>query len=71
MTGNEQAVFAILLLAGGLANYRFAETIAAAFARWIPDCWDSEPHCQRTAGQVMSVAGAILFATTTLARYVA
>lgn len=71
MTGNEQAVFAILLLAGGLVNYRFAEPIAAAFRRWIPECWDSEPHCQRITGQLMSLSGAILFAATTVARYVA
>lgn len=67
MNGNEHAVFAILLLAGGLVNYRFAESIAAAFRRWIPECWDSEPHCQRLSGQVMSLSGAIMFVATIVA----
>lgn len=67
MNGNELAVFALLLLAGGLANYRFAEPIAATFRRWIPDCWDSEPRCQRLIGQTMSFSGVVLFVATTLA----
>jgi hypothetical protein len=64
MTGTELAVFALLLLAGGLANYRFAEPIAAVFHRWIPDSWESEPSSHRLSGQLMSASGIILFATS-------
>lgn len=67
MNGNELAVFALLLLAGGLVNYRYAEPIAAAFRRWVPECWDSEPACQRLAGQLMSASGVVLFAAARLA----
>jgi hypothetical protein len=64
MNGNELAVFALLLLAGGLANYRFAEPIAAAIRRWLPDSWESEPSSHRLSGQLMSASGIILFATS-------
>jgi len=64
MTGNELAVFALLLLAGGLANYRFAERIAAAIHRLVPDSWESEPGSHRLSGQLLSASGIILFATS-------
>jgi len=67
MHGNELAVFALLLLAGGLANYRFAEPIAATIRRLVPDSWESEPRCQRLIGQMMSFSGVVLFVATTLA----
>lgn len=64
MTGNELAVFALLLLAGGLMNYRFAEPIAAAIRRLVPDSWESEASSHRLSGQLMSASGIILFATS-------
>jgi hypothetical protein len=64
MTGNELAVFALLLLAGGLANYRFAERIAMAIHRLVPDSWESEASSHRLSGQLLSVSGIILFATS-------
>jgi hypothetical protein len=64
MIGNELAVFALLLLAGGLANYRFAEPIAAAMRRLVPDSWESDPGSHRLSGQLMSASGIILFAAT-------
>lgn len=64
MIGNELAVFALLLLAGGLANYRFAEPIAAAIRRLVPDFWESDASSHRLSGQLMSASGIILFATS-------
>ena len=64
MTGNELAVFALLLLAGGLMNYRFAEPIAAAICRLVPVSWESEAASHRLSGQLMSASGIILFATS-------
>jgi len=66
MSGNELAVFALLLLAGGLANYRFAEPIAAAFRRLVPDSWESEPSSHRLSGKLLSASGIILFATSSV-----
>lgn len=64
MTGDELAIFALLLLAGGLANYRFAEPIAGAIRRLVPDSWESDPGCHRLSGQLMSASGIILFAAS-------
>ena len=66
MNGNELAVFALLLLAGGLANYRFAERIAAAIHRLVPDSWESDASSHRLSGQLLSASGIILFATSAM-----
>lgn len=65
MSGNELAVFGLLLLAAGLVHYRFAEVISAASHRLVPDGWDSQPHCQRLIGQMLGFSGVVLFAATT------
>ena len=67
MNGNELAVFALLLLAGGLANYRFAERIATAIHRLVPDSWESDASSHRLSGQLLSASGLILFAATAVA----
>ncbi|WP_428304429.1 hypothetical protein [Lacipirellula sp.] len=64
MNWNDLPNFALLLLAGGVANYIYAEPMARFFHRLVPGHWDSEPECQRTCGRMLSAAGGLLFAVT-------
>ena len=66
MTGNELAVFGLLLLAAGLVHYRFAEAISAAYHRLVPDSWESQAPSQRLLGQLLGFSGAALFGATSL-----
>ena len=67
MNWNDLPIFALLLTAGGVANYIYAEPIARLFHRLVPEHWDSEPDCQRTCGRMLSAAGGLLFAVTFVA----
>lgn len=64
MNWNDLPNFALLLLAGGVANYFYAEPMARLFHRLVPEHWDSQPECQRTCGRFLSAAGGLLLAVT-------